>query len=165
MYYPPVQLVNSSEKQHDWKTYSTLFSVQGESGAPGENGAPGPMVSSATPSCINMENIICYLRPHKSPRNYSSMFSTTSLKQGPRGLPGERGRPGPSGVAVSVSFFFLSKFTPLHPFTTQTDAALSSRGWNWLKLSCRMHLYMFNSADLFRVHVVMTACLVLPVPR
>lgn len=36
------------------------------------------------------------------------MFSTTSLTQGPRGLPGERGRPGPSGVAVSVVFIDIT---------------------------------------------------------
>lgn len=44
-------------------TFSTLSSVQGESGAPGENGAPGPMVSNATPYCFNMETIICW-SPH-----------------------------------------------------------------------------------------------------
>lgn len=35
------------------------------------------------------------------------IFSFPSTTQGPRGLPGERGRPGPSGVAVS--FVFLTK--------------------------------------------------------
>lgn len=67
--------------------------------------------------------------------------------QGPRGLPGERGRPGPSGVAVSI--FFFSNFIALHSFTTQTDATLSSRGWDWLTSSCVMHLHMFNSVLIY----------------
>lgn len=46
------------------------------------------------------------------------MFFSPSLMQGPRGLPGERGRPGPSGVAVSVffkkCFLFLLIYTLLN---------------------------------------------------
>lgn len=65
------------------------------------------------------------------------------LTQGPRGLPGERGRPGPSGVAVSVILFSF-------------DTCIQPE---------RLELANFSCADLFRVPVVTMAWPVLPVPQ
>lgn len=149
-FYPPVHLVLivvKTQKKHEFKTYSTLFLYRVRL-VPREKTAPPAqwwVELHLTSSTLKTSFVVRAPTPKSG--NDSNMSSSASLMQGPRGLPGERGRPGPSGVAVSVFFylFFFLIFSSLHSFTSQTDATLNSKGWNWLTILCVMHLYMFNS--------------------
>lgn len=97
----PVNTHANLTLQMCWCSVDSLLIVsplwsQGETGSSGENGVPGAMV--------------CDYRWHLKSMNSSSkwchsshMSSSICLFQGARGLPGERGRPGPPGPSVSVT--------------------------------------------------------------
>lgn len=70
--------------------------LQGETGSSGENGVPGAMVCDYRWHLKSMNSSLKWCHS-------SHISSSVCLFQGARGLPGERGRPGPPGPSVSVT--------------------------------------------------------------